>query len=296
MSHLVESQSFTSLTQSQPADSFKHVDPRRFYSALVLIPILYVGIGYAPPWLFSLFLAATALVGLWEFIGLYFGPTSSLFAKFTSCLTAALVLFGMYQGFSQAFIPWLLAVIALIMGGFVLSPRATKQHLPSWAAYVFGILYFSLLLGHFILLRKLDNGIALIFFVLFVTWLADTGGFMVGLSLGKHPLAPRLSPKKTVEGLIGGILYSVLGAILSHFWFLPFFSVSQCAMLGVALALIGTLGDLGESAIKRSAGIKDSGTIIPGHGGVLDRIDSLLFTGPALYYYVIFSPPSLIAD
>lgn len=265
------------------------MDPRRFYSALVFIPLLYVGIGYTSIWIFSLFLAATALLALWEFLGLYFGDTNSLFTKFTSCFTAALLLFGMYQGYSQAFNPWLLAAIAIILGGFVFSPRVTKQCLPSWAAYVFGILYVAFLLGHFILLRKLDNGITLVFFVILVTWLADTGGFMVGISLGKHPLAPTLSPKKTIEGLFGGIFYSVLGALLSHYWFFPFFSVSQCAMLGVALALIGALGDLGESAIKRSVSKKDSGTIIPGHGGVLDRIDSLLFTGPAFYYYVIFS-------
>lgn len=289
MSLLVESQSFSSPIQLKPADSFKNVDPRRIYSALVFIPLLYVGIAYTPPWVFSGFLAGTTLVGLWEFMGWYFGGTSSLLSRFISCVIAVLILLGMHKGFYPEFLPWLLAVIVPILGGFLLSPRATKHHLPDWSAYVFGILYIALLLGHFILLRKLDHGIALVFFVLLVTWLADTGGFMVGKSLGRHPLAPKLSPKKTVEGLFGGILYALLGAILGHFWFLSFFSLSQCAMLGVTLALIGALGDLAESAIKRSVSIKDSGTIIPGHGGVLDRIDSLLFTGPALYYYVIFS-------
>ena len=289
MSLLVESQSFPSPNQLKPADSYKNVDPRRFYSALVFIPLLYVGIAYTPPWAFSLFLAGTALVALWEFIGLYFGGTSSLLSKCISGVLAVLILFGMHKEYYPDLFPWLLALIALILGGFLLSPRAIKHYLPDWSAYVFGILYIAILLGHFILLRKLDHGIALVFFVLLVTWLADTGGFMVGKSLGTHPLAPKLSPKKTVEGLFGGILYALLGAILGHFWFLSFFSLSQCAMLGVALALIGALGDLGESAIKRSVSIKDSGTIIPGHGGVLDRIDSLLFTGPALYYYVIVS-------
>ena len=164
-----------------------------------------------------------------------------------------------------------------------------KRHLSSWPAYLFGMLYVAVLLGHFILLRQLAQGISLIFFVLFITWLADTGGFVFGLSFGRHALAPTLSPKKTIEGLIGGVIFSVLGAIISHFWFVPFFSLWECAILGVGIALVGALGDLAESAIKRSVSIKDSGTIIPGHGGVLDRVDSLLFTGPAFYYYALFT-------
>ncbi len=101
------------------------------------------------------------------------------------------------------------------------------------------------------------------FFVIIVTWLSDTGGFFVGKTLGKHPLAPTLSPKKTIEGLLGGVLFSLIGAIISQFTFVPFFSLGQCVMLGVALALFGAVGDLAESAIKRSVSVKDSGTMIP---------------------------------
>jgi len=268
------------------------MDPRRLYSALVFIPLLYVGIRHSPPWLFSLLICAVALLALWEFLSLYFSDTSSMPTKVLSCLIAALLLVGMHEGLPQRWLVGLLGIVAIIMAGFFISPANTKQRLPGWAAYIFGVLYVGLLLGHYVMLRNLEHGVALVFFVIIVTWLSDIGGFVVGKTLGKYPLAPRLSPKKTIEGLLGGVLFSVGGAIISQFTFIPFFSLGQCVMLGVGLALLGAIGDLAESAVKRSVCAKDSGTIIPGHGGVLDRVDSLLFTGPAMYYYVMFSLPS----
>jgi phosphatidate cytidylyltransferase len=289
VSLLFESQHRPITPDSLPISPSKKVDPRRLYSALVFIPLLYAGIRYSPPWLFSFFLGAAALFALWEFLTLYCGTTHNLHPKIISCIGAAMLLFAMYTGLSQALTPWLFGIVIIILTGFLFSPTAMKRHLPSWGAYLFGMLYVAILLGHFILLRQFAHGMAFVFFVLLITWLADTGGFVVGLSLGRHALAPTLSPKKTIEGLIGGVIFSVLGAIISHFWFLPFFSLWECAILGVGIAVIGALGDLAESAIKRSVRIKDSGTIIPGHGGVLDRVDSLLLTGPVFYYYVLLT-------
>ena len=267
------------------------MDLRRLYSALVFIPLLYVGIRYSPPLLFSLLIGAIAVFALWEFFSLYFSSTGSLSSKVFSCLAAAVLLIAMSEGLPHILLGGLLGIVAIIMAGFCISPVHMKQRLPDWAAYIFGVLYVGLLLGHYSLLRNLEQGVALVFFVIIVTWLSDTGGFFVGKTLGKHPLAPTLSPKKTIEGLLGGVLFSVIGGIISHFTFVPFFSLGQCMMLGVGLALLGAIGDLTESAIKRSVSVKDSSTIIPGHGGVLDRVDSLLFTGPAMYYYVMFSLP-----
>ncbi len=265
------------------------MDPRRLYSALVFVPLLFVGIRYSPPWLFSLLIGTVALFAFWEFLSLYFPDTSSIRTKGFSCLLLALVLVVVHEGVPEILIVGLLGILSIIMAGFFISPIVVKLRLPAWAGYIFGVLYVGLLLSHYILLRNLENGVALVFFVIVVTWLSDTGGFFVGKTWGKHPLAPRLSPQKTIEGLLGGILFSVVGAVLSQFIFVPFFSLDQCVMLGVGLAVLGAVGDLAESAIKRSVSVKDSGTMIPGHGGVLDRVDSLLFTGPAMYYYVMFS-------
>ena len=268
------------------------MDPRRLYSALVFIPLLYVGIRYSPPWLFSLIIGAIALFALWEFFSLFFSQTRAMHMKAVSCFVAALLLLGMHYGLPDVLLLSLFGILGIGLVSFLVSPSTTKKYLPDGAAYIFGILYVGLLMGHYVLLRKLDHGVALVFFTIIVTWLSDTGGFFIGKTLGTHPLSPTLSPKKTIEGLFGGILFSVIGALISQFSYVPFFSTGQCVMLGVGLALLGAIGDLAESAIKRSVNIKDSGTIIPGHGGVLDRVDSLLFTGPAMYYYVMFSVPS----
>ncbi len=268
------------------------MDLRRLYSALVFIPLLYVGIRHSPPWLFSLLIGLIALFALWEFLSLYFSEASATWMKVLSCFGAALLLLTMYHGLPQILLISLLVFVIIITARFCISPMTTKQQLPTWSAYIFGIFYIGLLLGYYPLLRNVKYGVALVFFVMIVTWLSDTGGFFVGKSLGKHPLAPILSPKKTIEGLVGGVIFSLIGAIICKLTFLPFFSVGQCVMLGVVFAFLGAMGDLAESAIKRSANVKDSGTIIPGHGGILDRVDSLLFTGPAMYYYAMFSLPS----
>jgi len=155
------------------------------------------------------------------------------------------------------------------------------------ALLLLGVLYVGLLLGHFILTRALPSGEWLIFFVISVTWAGDTGAFYAGRTFGRRKLAPRISPNKTVEGLVGGLALSVLAAFIARYWFVPSFSPADCVALGLLLSLAGMLGDLTESAFKRSAGVKDSGSLIPGHGGMLDRIDSLLFAAPTFYYYLV---------
>ena len=126
----------------------------------------------------------------------------------------------------------------------------------------------------------------LIFFLLLVTSAADTGAYYVGTLYGRHRLAPTISPKKTVEGLVGGLIGAIIVAYAAHWWFLPELSGLDCLILGTILTITGLWGDLAESAMKRSVGMKDSGGILPGHGGMLDRLDSLLFTAPVFYYYV----------
>jgi len=132
-----------------------------------------------------------------------------------------------------------------------------------------------------------ERGLAWLLFVIVVTWLSDTGAYLVGRSLGKTPLVPSISPKKTVEGLVGGIATAVLFGVLANALFglgLPVFVAVGVALI---LAVIGVVGDLAESIIKRQTGVKDSGTLIPGHGGMLDRIDALLFTWTAGLYLAL---------
>lgn len=151
---------------------------------------------------------------------------------------------------------------------------------------LFGVLYLGLTLGPLSMTRMLPQGEWLIFFLLLVTWASDTGAYYVGTLYGRHRLAPTISPKKSYEGLVGGVIGAIIASYIIRWWFLPELSGLDCLVLGILLTITGLWGDLTESAMKRSVGIKDSGGILPGHGGMLDRLDSLLFTAPAFYYYV----------
>jgi len=135
------------------------------------------------------------------------------------------------------------------------------------------------------------RGAWLVLYVFAVTWITDTGAFFTGMRWGKRPLAPRLSPKKTIEGAVGGLIAAVVMSMAWGTWVgLPWW---HCLFLGTALGLLAQVGDLCESAIKRDLGIKDFGTLLPGHGGILDRFDSLLFTAPIAYYYLVMVVPRL---
>lgn len=268
--------------------SKKRIDPRRFYTAFAVIPLLYAGIAYSPPWLFSVFVGITVLLALWEYLSMYFGKTRLGISHLLCFFSAVGILLLMHGNITPELLEVALGLTLVILAGFFLNHHKMRLWMPKWIAYVFGVLYVALLFGYFIPIRQLPQGTAMVFFVLIVTWLSDTGGFVFGLAFGRHPLAPVLSPKKTIEGFLGGILFSLIGAMLCHLWFFSVMSLTQSAMLGILLAVCGTLGDLTESAIKRSVQVKDSGTLIPGHGGVLDRIDSLLLSAPAFYYYAIF--------
>jgi phosphatidate cytidylyltransferase len=162
-----------------------------------------------------------------------------------------------------------------------------KHNLADAAVLVFGVLYVPFLLGHLLLTRAWVDGEFLVFFVVLVTWAADTGAYYSGTLFGRRRLAPVISPNKTVEGLVGGLGLALLAALTARAWFLPSFSIADCIATGLLLAVAGTCGDLAESAMKRSADVKDSGWLLPAHGGVLDRLDSMLFTAPAFYYYMV---------
>lgn len=174
--------------------------------------------------------------------------------------------------------------------------RETAHALNHIAITVMGVLYVAWLGSHLILLREArgvagagdDLGARLVFLVAAITWVGDTASYLVGIAVGRRPLLPRVSPAKTVEGAVGGLLGSAGAGVLCAATFAPFLTLPGAAMLGVAGGACGQLGDLVESLLKRSVGIKDSAGLIPGHGGVLDRFDSLLFSAPLLYYYLRF--------
>lgn len=176
---------------------------------------------------------------------------------------------------------FILMVIANLLLMAFLYPHVTPVD-------IFGNLFAILYLSNFVffyLTRGLESGFIWILLLLSATWASDTFAYFTGRALGRHKLAPILSPKKTIEGAVGGVLGSALVAYLFVLW-VPALPLVPVLFLGGAIGIASLLGDLVESALKRQAGIKDSGHIIPGHGGVLDRFDSMLFTAPLVYYTV----------
>ncbi|MEI7769594.1 MAG: phosphatidate cytidylyltransferase [Chloroflexales bacterium] len=186
---------------------------------------------------------------------------------------------------------------------YELIPGDRSDSIESWALTFGGAYYVGGLLSYFILIGRIDTplhggwlaalhippGTSWILLVLAVTWLQDTAAYFVGRALGHHKMAPILSPKKSWEGAVGGFTASVLSAMLAvAILGLPI-GYAAAALIGAAAGVVGPLGDLVESLIKRQIGIKDSGRLIPGHGGILDRIDSLLFTAPVIYYLVLLT-------
>ncbi len=157
---------------------------------------------------------------------------------------------------------------------------------------VFGIFYICLFFSYLILLRSGAHGPSLVLFLLLVTWLGDTGSYLVGSWIGKHPLCLAISPKKTVEGAVGGFMCGILAAAVCNKALFSNVSLVSSVIAGAGINIMNQLGDLSESVIKRAYGIKDSGGIFPGHGGVLDRVDSLLFAAPMLFYCSAFLFPA----
>ena len=177
-------------------------------------------------------------------------------------------------------------VVSFVTGLFAREELATS--LQSVAFTLLGVFYVGWLLSHVVLLRLLTEGVSYVFYIFGVVWLGDAAAMGLGTWLGRHKLAATISPRKTIEGAIGGLIGSVCAALLGGMWLLEHITLMQCLALGGLLAILGQLGDLSESLLKRSAGVKDSSGLIPGHGGVLDKVDGILFSAPALYYYVLY--------
>jgi phosphatidate cytidylyltransferase len=181
------------------------------------------------------------------------------------------------------------ALSLLIIGGLVyvvLARRDLDAGLADVGVITIGVLYAALLLPHFYWLHGLADGPHWVTFVIAVGMAGDTGGYFIGHAYGRHKLIPHVSPGKTREGALGIILCSLIAGVAAKLILLPAHSWVEMLSLAAVMGVIGQIGDLGESVMKRTFGAKESGWILPGHGGVLDRIDSLLFPVTLLYYYV----------
>jgi phosphatidate cytidylyltransferase len=269
-----------------PSAGSRRFDFRRLYTAAALIPAVYVIIVHLPPWALTLLLIAVGSIALVELYQICFQSRSNRLVIAVGLAAFVLVVARDHMSLSLS---TLLAASALIVSIAVRVLSSQTDH--RWKdtlIILLGVLYVGFPLGTVVSSRSLPAGESLVLFLAVVTWASDTGAYYAGTLWGKHLLLPSVSPKKTIEGLLGGLALAVSAALLAQWGFASQLSPSDALILGVLVTGMGLLGDLFESVIKRRTGVKDSGGILPGHGGMLDRLDSLLFTAPTFYYYVAY--------
>lgn len=264
---------------------------KRILSAAVAIPILLFTIWSPVPYFFVALAAVAVFIALNEFYNL-----ASRIGINAHHVAGYLAGGGVLAGFVFNRLDVAVAVITvLVIVSFAMQlakPDELKTALASVAATVLGVVYVALLAGFLVGVRmiedtphttKLASKLLTTFFAMVI--FTDTGAYYAGRSLGRNKLAPRISPGKTIEGFIGGLVAAIAVGALCKYIFFPELNLIHALILGGLIGLIGPVGDLSESMLKRGSDVKDSGAIMPGHGGILDRVDSVLFCAPLLYYY-----------
>lgn len=267
-----------------------------FSGAIILLGVIWLG----SIW-FTLTIGFLATLGILEFAQLIkkqnMRPQTEAMILLSLSLLALIhvstlkhINFGLNSERILAFFLFITFLIMLIQELLRGNP---EQGLLNAAANLFGTVYIGFMFAYILMVRFMPGGDGL-FYVLFtflVTWFNDTAAYFVGINFGKHKLSPRISPQKSIEGSIGGLVGGIIGSVILAFIF------SKPALLliimGALVTIAGQIGDLIESIIKRNAGVKDSGTFLPGHGGLLDRFDSLLLAAPVVYYTITFIAPHL---
>jgi phosphatidate cytidylyltransferase len=299
---------------------------KRVLTAIVLIPLVLLAVFKAPLWLFALVLAVVAVLTLHEYLNIIRASGIEPLRR-TAYFVVVLLIGGVLvstetqwlEAFTLTWSAWLfrcwtvLLALSMVFGIPVVFRRDLRMALSASATSAFGVLYIAVPLSLLVVMRHDEIQSFLVIFILLCSWAGDTAAYYTGKAIGRHKLAPFVSPNKTWEGSIASLIATVLAAmVLFHFypqisswfsgpkmadWAFPGGSRVQhqqtaSAMSGLHILLLGVItniatqfGDLFESAIKRGAQVKDSGSLLPGHGGMLDRIDALLFAIPAVWYY-----------
>jgi phosphatidate cytidylyltransferase len=259
---------------------------QRIITGLALVALFVVIFLFSPPWLVCVIATLIILLASWEFFEMVLPEQA--FGDRLLCLTlASLIPMAALPGRADCLTGSLFVSIFALGVRSLFSGKDLKARFAELELCLFGILYVSFTLSHFVLLRNLEDWKPWIFFILIVTYIGDVAAFFSGTRWGRKNLSPLLSPKKTVEGALGGLLATVLAGFACKLVFFQALTSFQALWVAALLSVSGQLGDLLESLIKRSYGIKDSGRMLPGHGGILDRIDSILLAGPVGYYLAI---------
>jgi len=261
----------------------------RVITSTVGVPLVILAIWFGNPW-FTILIAAAALAGTYEFYLMANFDRREPLLYLGLLWALALVLSPHYR--SPDVLPIVITAAMLISLICLLRHPSKERAFRNWAWTIVGAFYVGWMLSYWLNLRGLEDGRSWVYLAMLTTFANDTGAFFIGRARGKRKLAPAISEGKTWEGAIGGLICAILGAMVIAMvlnLISPFtFRYWQIILLGLLVGLFAQLGDLVESLLKRNMGVKESGNLLPGHGGILDRFDSLIFVGAVVYYYVIW--------
>lgn len=263
------------------------IDRKKFWVGLLMVPPILILLSLGPPTILILMVLGATLLGLREFYRLA-QPRAKPVERDLSIGLGLLLSILMACGDFETISAYLVFLILALSVLFMVTSEDLLPAISSMGVSLLGILFIAFLLAHISLIRQMENGREWVIFLVATVWAGDIFAYLCGSFFGKHKLYPKISPNKTYEGLGGALLGSVLIALTFTRLFIPQVSAGRCVLLGLGLGLVGQFGDFTESMLKRSAQVKDSGTIIPGHGGMLDRLDSFLFSSPLLYYSLLY--------
>jgi phosphatidate cytidylyltransferase len=258
---------------------------QRVVSTLLLLPIFLWIIMAGPLWLFGATIVIVAAGAQWEFTGMFERAGIRTF-RLIGLIGGTILTSSFALPVSDRLVFFTLVLLG-VLAAALYRPEGVAISWQPLVVTLFGICYINWLLGYAFWVRELDGGADWVLLLVWVTWLGETAAYVVGSLIGRRKLAPVISPKKTVEGATAQLVMSMAAAVAAQAWFLPALRPVDALVVGALLGVVGQVGDLVESALKRSVGTKDTGQLIPGHGGILDRIDSLLFNTPVLFYYAL---------
>jgi len=263
------------------------IEKRKVWMAVIMVPPVIILIALGPSAVLHLMVLLATFFGLREYYNLVL-PHSKWIERTVGIglgliLSIIISLVGMKE-ISPFFVLVLLTLSILFMA----TSKDLSSTISNMGGTLFGIFFIGFLLAYVSLIRNMTNGRLWVLFLMVTIWAGDISALLIGSFFGRHKLYPKISPKKTFEGLFGSIVGSIIVALAFSLLFIPHLKKGHCILLAVGLGILGQLGDFTESMLKRSAQVKDSGTLIPGHGGMLDRLDSFLFSAPFLHYSLLY--------
>jgi phosphatidate cytidylyltransferase len=263
------------------------IEKRKVGVACIMVPPIVLLIALGPPEVLHLMVVLATLLGLREYYNLAL-PHSNRMERMVGIGVGLALSIIISLGHTEE-IPLFFVLVLLILTTLsMVTSKDLSSTISKMGMVLFGIIYLGFLLAHVSLIRNTANGRMWVLFLIATVWAGDIFALLSGSFFGRHKLYPKISPNKTFEGLGGGIIGSIVVALIFTMIFIPHLEKVPCILLAIGLAILGQFGDFTESMLKRGAQVKDSGTLIPGHGGMLDRLDSFLFSAPFLHYSLLY--------